>query len=149
MKLKNQLPGKVFSSLFYLMAGFVFIIPVIRLLIMGFTLNDGGLGLANYIGLFEDPRTVEAIWNTIIIAIGSTVTALILGVGFAFIIAYTNIKRKRLMEVLVLAPFVIPSYIISLSWSSLLDTKGRPVWNSSKLIICNARALDAVKCSSA
>lgn len=124
MKLKNQLPGKVFSSLFYLMAGFVFIIPVIRLLIMGFTLNDGGLGLANYIDLFEDPRTVEAIWNTVIIAIGSTVTALILGVGFAFIIAYTNIKRKRLMEVLVLAPFVIPSYIISLSWSSLLDTKG-------------------------
>ena len=38
--------------------------------------------------------------------------------------AYTNIKRKRLLELLVLLPFIIPSYIITLSWSGFLSKKG-------------------------
>ena len=37
---------------------------------------------------------------------------------FAFLTAYTNVKRKKLLELLVLAPYIIPSYIITLSWSS-------------------------------
>ena len=40
------------------------------------------------------------------------------GSFFAFLTAYTNVKRKKLLELLVLAPYIIPSYIITLSWSS-------------------------------
>ncbi|MEI3281638.1 MAG: ABC transporter permease subunit [Enterocloster sp.] len=47
--------------------------------------------------------------------------AIVAGSGLALAAAYTNIKRKRLLELLVLLPFIIPSYIITLSWSGFLS----------------------------
>ena len=38
--------------------------------------------------------------------------------------AYTDLGHKRLLELLILLPFIIPSYIISLSWSGLLLPDG-------------------------
>lgn len=101
---------------------FIFIIPMISLLRMSVTL-ESGYGLDNYAGLLQEGRTLKAIKNTLLASIGSTVISMVLGGFFAFLIAYMGIKRKKIMELLVLTPFVIPSYIITLSWSNFLAKK--------------------------
>lgn len=102
---------------------FVFLMPLIKLCFMSLNETDG-IGLENFNLLLNEPRTRMAIYNTIFIAVFSTVIALFLGGIFAFLTAYTNIQKKRLIELMVLAPFIIPSYIIALSWSSLFDNRG-------------------------
>ncbi|NLK76406.1 MAG: iron ABC transporter permease [Clostridiales bacterium] len=110
-------------SLCYLLIILVFIAPIVRLFLMSLK-SEEGYSLWNYALLLQEDRTRKAILNTIVIAVGSTAIAAILGSAFAFIIAYTNVRRKRLLELLVLLPFIIPSYIITLSWSSLFSQKG-------------------------
>ncbi len=107
----------------YLLAVLVLLLPLARLLIMGVT-QESGYGLENFAALLAQERTREAIVNTIIIAVASTVLAAAIGSGLAFLIAYCNLKRKGLMEFLILLPFIIPSYIITLSWSSFLSSRG-------------------------
>lgn len=119
---KARLPYIV-SLLFYIAIVLIFIAPIARLFFMSLN-TDQGYSLLNYQTLLQETRTRKAIWNTIVIAAGSTVIAATLGSLFAFMIAYTNIRRKRLLELLVLLPFIIPSYIITLSWSSLLSGRG-------------------------
>ena len=68
--------------------------------------------------MLHEERTVKAVRNTLIISTASTVIAVAAGSFFVFLTAYTNVKRKKLLELLVLAPYIIPSYIIALSWSS-------------------------------
>lgn len=109
------------KSLLFILVLFIFIFPILRLLFMSFKYNDG-ISISNYINLLGQTRTLESIKNTIIIAFSSTLISLFLGGLFSFFIAYTNIKRKTLMELLVLLPFIIPSYIITLSWSNLLES---------------------------
>ena len=109
--------------LFFLTVCFVFIMPILSLLRMSLT-TDGGFGLQNYMDMLHEDRTSKAIRNTLIISIASTVIAVAAGSFFAFLNAYTNIKRKKMLELLVLAPYIIPSYIITLSWSSLLLKRG-------------------------
>ena len=111
-------------SIFYLAVFFIFIMPLLGLLRMSVTLESGGYGLDSYIRLLHEGRTLKAIKNTLLVSIGSTVISMLLGGFFAFLIAYTDIRRKKIMELLVLAPFVIPSYIITLSWSNFLVKKG-------------------------
>lgn len=111
------------SLLFYAAVVLFFIAPIARLFLMSLN-TDQGYGLLNYGALLQESRTQKAIWNTIVIAAGSTAIATVLGSLFAFMIAYTNIRRKKLLELLVLLPFIIPSYIITLSWSSLLSGRG-------------------------
>lgn len=108
----------------YLSAALFFILPLLRLFIMSLTLEDGTYGLGNFIQLLSEERTHEAIINTIIIAVSSTAIAAVIGSFIAFLIAYSNIKRKGIIEFLVMLPFIIPSYIITLSWSSFLSTRG-------------------------
>ena len=89
--------------LFFLTVCFVFIMPILSLLRMSLT-TDGGFGLQNYMDMLHEDRTSKAIRNTLIISIASTVIAVAAGSFFAFLNAYTNIKRKKLLELLVLAP---------------------------------------------
>lgn len=107
----------------YLLAALVFLLPLIRLLLMGVTVENG-YGLDNFAGLLYQERTRKAIVNTIIIAVSSTALAAGCGSGLAFLTAYCNIKRKGVIEFLVLLPFIIPSYIITLSWSSFFSSRG-------------------------
>ena len=111
------------QALFYSIVIFVFILPILKLVEMSFKTEDG-FGVENYVSLLKEARTINAIKNTIIIAVCSTVFAILMGCFFSFLIAYTDVKRKKIIEILVLAPYVIPSYIITLSWSSLLSKKG-------------------------
>ena len=111
------------TSLFYAAIFMIFVAPIIRLLVMSLKGPDG-YSLQNYYILLQDARTLEAIVNTVIIALGSTVIAAVVGVLMALAVAYTNLRHKRLMEMMVLMPFIIPSYIITLSWSGLLTKRG-------------------------
>ena len=122
MKHKKVL-GSTGLLLFYLGVFLVFIAPIVRLLFMSLKGSEG-YGFSNYQVLLQEKRTREAIFNTILIAASSTLIAIVAGSGLALAAAYTNIKRKRLLELLVLLPFIIPSYIITLSWSGFLSKKG-------------------------
>ncbi|TQQ84412.1 iron ABC transporter permease [Peptacetobacter hominis] len=110
-------------AIFILVVGFVFIIPVLTLLKMSIT-GEEGITLANYATIFADPRTNKAIVNTIVISVLSTIIAIVFGSLIAFLVAYTNISNKKIVEILVLSPYIIPSYIITLSWSNILSEKG-------------------------
>lgn len=120
---KSYINKKAWKLILYLSIILIFIMPIVGLIRMSFTL-DNGYGLVNYIELLHDQRAIRAIKNTIIISIGSAAISVAIGAIMAVLIAYTNLKRKRFMEVLVLAPFVIPSYIITLSWSRFTMTGG-------------------------
>lgn len=113
----------VIKYLFYFMVFSIFIAPLIRLFIMSLH-GEAGYGLENYIQLFKEGRTKYAIINTILIGILATLISLVFGSLFAVLTAYTNIKRKRIIEMLVVLPFVIPSYIITIAWTGLLQKNG-------------------------
>ncbi|MDK6371139.1 iron ABC transporter permease [Aerococcus urinae] len=78
-----------------------------------------GLGFDNFALIFESNRTLQAIKNTLILGIGSTCISFILGLLVAIIVAYTNIRFKKTFELLTILPFVIPGYIMTLSWTSV------------------------------
>lgn len=114
---RNNMKALIWGLL-YLLVAFVFIFPMIKLLLMSFT-TEAGFGINHYSLLLKEQRTTEAIKNTIIIASGASMISVLVGGVLAFLVAYTNIKRKKTIEVLILSQFVIPSYVLTLSWSHL------------------------------
>ncbi len=113
----------VFYCIFYFAVFLIFVAPLLRLLLMSIT-EEAGYGFSNYARLLCENRTQRAIYNTLISGIFSTGFSVFWGSVFAFLTAYTNLKRKKLAEILILMPFIVPSYIITLSWTGLLSEKG-------------------------
>ena len=54
----------------------------------------------------------------------STIFAMILGVSFAWIMAYVNVRGKKWIQLLIFMPFIIPSYITTLAWVQFLGENG-------------------------
>lgn len=113
----------VFSLLLAGIAALVFLLPVLHLFRMSLTGVDG-YTLANYTALWEDTRAHQAIGNTLWIALWSCFISLLLGCASALLVAYTNMRHKKLLEVLIMLPFIIPSYITTLAWAGILSAKG-------------------------
>lgn len=100
-----------------------FIVPIIRLLFMSL-IGDEGLTFSYYETILSEARTWEVLKNTWIAVIGSTAIASVLGILFAWLIAYTDIRGKGIIQVFILLPFVIPSYVTSLAWVQFFGPAG-------------------------
>lgn len=100
-----------------------FILPILRLIFMSF-IGEGGFTLSFYEEILTEERTWTVLKNTMYVIIGSTAIASIVGVLFAWIMAYTDIRGKGIIQVFILLPFVIPSYITSLAWVQFFGPAG-------------------------
>ena len=115
--------SRALKTAFYGAVFLFFIAPLLRLLLMSFA-GEAGYDASHYVRLLAEERTRLAVRNTAIIGTSATAFSVLFGGGFAVLVAYANLKRRRLAEVLILLPFIIPSYIITLSWTGLLSGNG-------------------------
>ncbi|MFD2630068.1 ABC transporter permease [Oceanobacillus kapialis] len=102
---------------------FIFLLPIYRLIMLSFT-SDGDVTLENYTTILQDATTWKVVQNTLIVVAGSTAIALFIGIALAWLVAYTDIRAKRLMQIFIILPFVIPSYITTLAWTQFLGADG-------------------------
>ncbi|PSL41514.1 iron(III) transport system permease protein [Planomicrobium soli] len=101
----------------------LFLLPVLRLVWLSFV-DDGSLTLHYYTEILRERATWSTVQNTLVIVFGSTVLALVLGVAFAWIVAYVQIRGKRAMQLFIFLPFIIPSYITTLAWTQFFGGSG-------------------------
>lgn len=121
---KGKKSSELFSLLFkkggltlsLLLVLLFFVVPVVRLLWMSFQV-DGTFSFDNYTNILSEQYTWTVMKNTFYIVLGSTAISLVLGVALAWFVAYTNIRLKKWMQVFILLPFIIPSYIVTIAWT--------------------------------
>ncbi|WP_051302039.1 ABC transporter permease [Salibacterium aidingense] len=118
----------------------VFVLPIGRLIWLSFTEETGGT-LRHYLQVLSEAGTWHVISNTLWMAAGSTIMALILGVLAGWLVTYSDIRAKPWIHVMVMLLFIIPSYIVTLSWTQLLRSSS---WFSNMLawLPGNAATLD-------
>ncbi|MFA9457359.1 ABC transporter permease [Halalkalibacter sp. AB-rgal2] len=102
---------------------FLFVWPIMKLVGLSFSVEEGHV-LTNYTTVLQEARTWRILQNTGIVVAGSTALSIGLGVSLAWLVAYSDIRAKKLLHVFVLLPFIIPSYIITLSWTQFLSRNG-------------------------
>jgi iron(III) transport system permease protein len=120
-----------FSSLFrnwhglvgFLLIVFLFLLPVWRLVWLSLSSGEG-ISLSMYEEVLRDRSTWKTVQNTLIITIMSTLLAIVLGVSFAWIMAYVNVRGKKWIQLLIFMPFIIPSYITTIAWVQFLGSNG-------------------------
>ena len=108
--------GVLFVSVF-------FVLPILRLFLLSFSSEDG-VTLSNYTSVLQDRSTWKTIENTLYVVAGSSIIAIFLGILTAWVVAYTNIRQKRLIQLFIFLPFIIPSYITTLAWTQFMSKNG-------------------------
>ncbi|WP_049565429.1 ABC transporter permease [Nonomuraea sp. SBT364] len=65
----------------------------------------------------------EPLLNTLVVAVGTTAFALVLGGGMAWLVSRTNVPGRRWLAGALVVPYMLPSWTFSLAWLSLFKNE--------------------------
>ena len=116
-----------------LLAG-VFLYPMalsLQLSAMDYNLISGDassrfVGLAHYVAILSDQRTLESLWRTAVFTITTLVAEICLGVGLALVLQ-ERLHLRGLTRTALLAPMMTSSIVVGLMW--------RLLWNADYGVI--------------
>lgn len=94
--------------------------------------------LANYVAVFTSPVTYRLLLNTLWYAVGSVALALVLAVGFGYLLERSDLPARRVFRMLLLSAMAVPGLVNAMAWillanpnNGLLNLLLRPLVGSS------------------
>ena len=109
-------PAVVFLAVFFLA-------PLVTMSIRSFT-DPPGAGLSNYTDFFEHDASLRVLGNTFWIALVSTVTCLLIGYPYAYLITIVPGRVAGLLLIAVLLPFWSSLLVRTFAWQVILRDTG-------------------------
>lgn len=104
---------------------FTIALPLWALLSKSFQNQDGQfIGLANFITYFSTPALFQSVWNSLYVAILSTVIVLPLAFVYAYALTRSCMRWKGLFQALALIPILAPSLLPAISLIYLFGNQG-------------------------
>jgi iron(III) transport system permease protein len=82
------------------------------------------VGLANYIVYFSTPSLVGSLWNSIWVALLTTVIVIPLSFGYAYALTRTQMPAKGLFYAIALLPLFAPSLLSAISFIYIFGNQG-------------------------
>ena len=88
--------------------------------------QSAGYTVVNYIDLFTSPMAKTNLWtpllNTIWLAVGTCVVAILFGGMFAFLITRTNLAWRKYLSSIFIFPYIMPQWTLAVVWQNLFNS---------------------------
>jgi iron(III) transport system permease protein len=99
--------------------------PLLQVLLLGFFDPESQqVSFAGYVKLLTHPYYLGALWNTVLIGVGGTVGACLLGVPLAYCTARYIVRGRGVITTLAVMALVSPPFIGAYSWIVVLGNNG-------------------------
>ena len=102
---------------------FVVVYPSVVLIWNSFKTPDG-IGIENYLAVFQDQGILTSMKNTLLVVLPTTIFSTILGVFLAWAVVRTDVPGKRHWKTLLAIPYLIPPFIGAVAWTFILGPVG-------------------------
>lgn len=122
----------------WLIVAYLVLSPVILLIYGAFRTApptaEGSFTLDNFRDILSADYVV-ALWNTIVVGVGSALACAALGTLLAWLVFRTDMPARGLMAVLLTSSFYFPSFLTAEAWVVLLAPKSGMLNNIARLVI--------------
>ena len=98
----------------------IVVIPIFMIVYNAF-FDQGKFSLALFTSQMTDPKNLSAMWNTVQIAVFTTIIGTIMGVFYAWLLGRSDIPAKGLMRALFNIPYMFPPFLGAMAWDLLLN----------------------------
>lgn len=124
----------LFRTLVAALYGFLLIAPLV-VIYYSFSptvvlqLPTEGVTLRWYENFLAQPRLVAGVWNSIVIAVGSTALALVLGVPAALALTRSHLPGRRVLMAVLLSPLTLPGLVLAIGILMVVVAVVQPLTN--------------------
>ena len=98
----------------------IVVIPIFMIVYNAF-FDGGKFSLELFTSQMTDAKNLSAMWNTVQIAILTTIIGTIMGVFYAWLLGRSDIPAKGLMRALFNIPYMFPPFLGAMAWDLLLN----------------------------
>ena len=141
--IKNKLktyfskPHNVILLLMGIVLTFSTVAPIVAIVEDTFKIHPGtidqhltgkasGYTLVNYIDLFTSRMAKTNLWtpllNTVLLAVGTCIVAIVFGGLFAFLITRTNLAWRKYLSSIFIFPYIMPQWTLAVVWQNLFNS---------------------------
>ncbi len=111
---------KVMTAVCFVLLFIIVIIPIFMIIYNAF-FYEGKFDLSLFTGQMTDSKNLAAMWNTLKIALFTTVLGTIMGVFYAWLLGRSDIPMKGVMRALFNIPYMFPPFLGAMAWDILLN----------------------------
>lgn len=130
-------PYNVILLLFGIVVTITTIAPIIAILKDTFSIHPGtidqhltgmtsGYTVVNYIDLFTSRMAKTnlwtPLWNTVLLAVGTCVVAILFGGLVAFLVTRTNMAWRKYISSIFIFPYIMPQWTLAVVWQNLFNS---------------------------
>ena len=113
---------KLMTVLCFILLFIVVIIPIFMIIFNAF-FDSKGFSLSLITEQFADKKNLDAMWNTVKIAVFATIFGTIMGVFYAWLLGRSDIPAKGVMRALFNIPYMFPPFLGAMAWDLLLNER--------------------------
>lgn len=110
----------VLTVVCFILLFIIVIIPIFMIVYNAF-FDQGKFSLELFTSQMTDPKNLSAMWNTVKIALFTTIIGTIMGVFYAWLLGRSDIPCKGLMRALFNIPYMFPPFLGAMAWDLLLN----------------------------
>ncbi|OUQ78239.1 iron ABC transporter permease [Flavonifractor sp. An100] len=88
--------------------------------------QSSGYTIVNYVDLFTSRMAKTNLWtpllNTVLLAVGTCVVAILFGGLFAFLITRTNLAWRKYLSSIFIFPYIMPQWTLAVVWQNMFNS---------------------------
>ena len=111
---------KVMTAVCFVLLLIIVVIPIVMIIYNAF-FNEGKLEFEMFAEQVTDSKNLDAMWNTLIIAVFATIFGTIMGVFYAWLLGRSDIPAKGLMRALFNIPYMFPPFLGAMAWDMMFN----------------------------
>lgn len=108
--------------LLWVLVGFI-LVPTLNTIATSAS-RDGRFSLVHYAEFFSYPRNLDALGNTLILGLATVVVCGVVGTALAFFVHTFEFPGRKIVDILVLAPVMLPGVTITIAFMMLYGESG-------------------------
>ena len=110
----------ILTAICFVLLVIIVVIPIFMIVYNAF-FDQGKFSLELFTEQMTDSKNLDAMWNTVKVALLTTVIGTIMGVFYAWLLGRSDIPAKGLMRALFNIPYMFPPFLGAMAWDLLLN----------------------------
>ena len=111
---------KVMTAVCFVLLLIIVVIPIVMIIYNAF-FNEGKLEFQMFMDQVTETKNLEAMWNTLQIAVFATILGTVMGVFYAWLLGRSDIPAKGLMRALFNIPYMFPPFLGAMAWDMMFN----------------------------
>ena len=111
---------KVMTAVCFVLLLIIVVIPIVMIVYNAF-FYEGKFEINLFVEQLTEPNNLGAMWNTLKIAVFTTILGTVMGVFYAWLLGRSDIPAKGLMRALFNIPYMFPPFLGAMAWDMMLN----------------------------